>query len=206
MFGFPRGPGILLALFFSQAVAFAQTSSSTDPRWLTPQESGSVITLGPAPVVMRKVVYSPPVPVVKRDRYCDEAVLIAAKRAIRDDAPNGWCGRGVFNVLTTLGVGDGLESANGQDWGDVLRKNGWTPKRCSSPFDAPHMSVLIYDSDKRLLGRNVRGTPGGNYGHVELVLISSLGERWYIADDVRFKPGGSVLDNFTGVAWVPPRR
>ena len=49
-----------------------------------------------------------------------------------------------------------------------------------------------------------RGTPGGYFGHVEMVSLAPSGGRIYVADNPRPIPGGSVPDNFTGRAWVPP--
>jgi hypothetical protein len=49
-----------------------------------------------------------------------------------------------------------------------------------------------------------RGTPGGYYGHVEMVALGPSGSRLYVADSPRVRPGGTVRDNFTGRAWMPP--
>jgi len=54
------------------------------------------------------------------------------------------------------------------------------------------------------MGKAPRGTPGGYYGHVEMVALAPKGGRMFVADSPRPKPGGSVPDNFTGRAWVPP--
>ncbi|MCK9590304.1 MAG: hypothetical protein M0Q93_13215, partial [Terrimicrobiaceae bacterium] len=45
---------------------------------------------------------------------------------------------------------------------------------------------------------------GGYFGHVEMVSLAPSGGRIYVADSPRPIPGGSVPDNFTGRAWVPP--
>jgi hypothetical protein len=127
----------------------------------------------------------------------------AADVSREDGVGRGWCGRGVWSVLTTLGYGEGIRSANGQDWETVLYNAGWAPLRCPDPSMAPFGSVLVYLSDMRLQGRNVVGTKGGIYGHVELVGIDQ-GKRAYISDTPRRNPGGSVPHNFTRRAWVPP--
>ena len=122
-----------------------------------------------------------------------------------DNIPSGWCGRAVLSILRKSGLGDGLQGGNGQDWEKILMAAGWKPVRCLSPHRAPLGSVLVYVGDRRV-GKLPRGTPGGYYGHVELVAMDSYGRRMYVADNARPNPGGSVPDNFTGRAWVPPGR
>jgi len=116
----------------------------------------------------------------------------------------GWCGRGVLHVLRTVGLGDGLVGGNGHDWEEILEEAGWEPISCVSPEDAPFGSVLVFQSDYNLLGRNKRGTPGGRWGHVEFVAADEDGKRWYVSDAPRTNFGGTVPDNFTSRAWVPP--
>jgi hypothetical protein len=120
-----------------------------------------------------------------------------------DGIPSGWCGRAMLSLLTKSGLGKGLKPGNGQDWEQILRGAGWKPLRVSSPFRAPLGSVLVYSSDRNL-GKIPRGTPGGYFGHVEMVSVSEAGSRIYVADSPRVAPGGTVPDNFTGRAWVPP--
>jgi len=122
-----------------------------------------------------------------------------------DNIPSGWCGRAMLSILRKSGLGEGLQGGNGQDWEKILAAAGWKPVRCISPHRAPLGSVLVYVGDRRV-GKLPRGTPGGYYGHVEMVALDSVGRRMYVADDARVKPGGSVPDNFTGRAWVPPGR
>lgn len=121
-----------------------------------------------------------------------------------DAIPSGWCGRAMLSLLTKAGLADGLTPGNGQDWEKILSSAGWKPVRVSSPHRAPLGSVLVYFGDRRL-GKIPRGTPGGYYGHVEMVALAPNGGRLYVADCPRPIPGGSVPDNFTGRAWVPPR-
>ncbi|MDX2082183.1 MAG: hypothetical protein SFU53_15470 [Terrimicrobiaceae bacterium] len=120
-----------------------------------------------------------------------------------DGIPSGWCGRAMLSLLQRTGLGKGLKPGNGQDWEKILADAGWRPVNVSSPGKAPLGSVLVYTSDRRL-GRVPRGTPGSYYGHVEMVALSPQGGRMYVADSPRPRPGGSVPDNFTGRAWVPP--
>ncbi|GAB4169939.1 MAG: hypothetical protein Fur0032_08650 [Terrimicrobiaceae bacterium] len=122
----------------------------------------------------------------------------------RDGIPSGWCGRAMLSLLNKAGLGDGLKSGNGQDWEKILLDAGWKPLRVSSPYKAPLGSVLVYASDRRV-GKVPRGTPGGYYGHVEMVALAPTGGRLYVSDNPRPKPGGSVPDNFTGRAWIPPK-
>jgi len=130
-----------------------------------------------------------------------EAIQVAKT----DHVGAGWCGRGVRHVLNEIGLGAGLKGANGHDWEQNLADAGWKPLRVDSPGRAPLGSVLVYSSDVRILGRNARGTAGGRYGHVEFVAKDASGGRVYVADHVRGRPGGTVLDNFTGRAWLPPQ-
>ena len=74
---------------------------------------------------------------------------------------------------------------------------------CATPLKAPLGSVLVYLGDARL-GKVPRGTPGGYYGHVEMVALHEDGRRLYVSDCPRALPGGSVRDNFTRRAWLPP--
>lgn len=120
-----------------------------------------------------------------------------------DGIPSGWCGRAMLSLLNKSGLGRGLKPANGQDWEQVLASAGWRPVSVTSPTKAPLGSVLVYLGDRRM-GKVPRGTPGGYFGHVEIVSLAPAGGRIYVADSPRPVPGGSVPDNFTGRAWVPP--
>lgn len=120
-----------------------------------------------------------------------------------DAIPPGWCGRAMLSLLIKSGLGKGLKPGNGQDWEKILADAGWRPVKVASPARAPLGSVLVYLGDQRL-GKRPRGTPGGYFGHVEMVSLAPGGGRIYVADNPRPVPGGSVPDNFTGRAWVPP--
>jgi len=120
-----------------------------------------------------------------------------------DNIPSGWCGRAILSLLNQSGVGKGLKPGNGQEWEKILLEAGWKPVKVTSPWRAPLGSVLVYLGD-RVLGKIPRGTPGGYFGHVEMVGLSPGGGRMFVADCPRPVPGGSVPDNFTGRAWVPP--
>ena len=120
-----------------------------------------------------------------------------------DGIPSGWCGRAMLSLLNKSGLGRGLKPGNGQDWEKILSDAGWKPVKVTSPARAPLGSVLVYSGDQRL-GKIPRGTPGGYFGHVEMVSLAPNGGRIYVADKPRLIPGGSVPNNFTGRAWVPP--
>ena len=120
-----------------------------------------------------------------------------------DGIPSGWCGRAMLSLLNKSGLGRGLKPGNGQDWENILSDAGWKPVKVASPARAPLGSVLVYSGDQRL-GKIPRGTPGGYFGHVEMVSLAPNGGRIYVADCPRLIPGGSVPNNFTGRAWVPP--
>lgn len=132
-----------------------------------------------------------------------QALVAAAVDSATDHIGSGWCGRGMLSVLRNAGLGNGLEGGNGQDWEKILLQAGWRPVRCATPFKAPLGSVLVYSGDRRV-GKRPRGTPGGYYGHVEMVALGTAGQRLYVSDCARPLPGGTVRDNFTGRAWVPP--
>lgn len=200
-------PPFIIIVCLAALSVMPRAGAQADSRWLTAEETGNVVALPPVPANFQKVSYVAAAPLnarAIRASYCDEDVLAAAKKALRDNAPSGWCGRGVYNILSAFDLAGGLTSVNGQEWPRILRDAGWRPVRLSDPKKAPHLSILVYDSDVKRYGYNRRKTRGGSYGHVEIVMRSSLGELWYIADEVRFKPGGSVPDNFTGIAWRPP--
>lgn len=139
-------------------------------------------------------------PLERSKKLQAEAVNVAKT----DHVGSGWCGRGVRHVLTEIGLGEGLKGANGHDWEANLRAAGWKAVSCANPRLAPEGSVLVYNSDLRIHGANLRGTPGGRYGHVEFVARDSEGKRFYVADHARLRPGGTVPDNFTRRAWLPP--
>lgn len=131
------------------------------------------------------------------------ALMEIAAESASDNIGSGWCGRGIFSLLKKAGLGNRLQPGNGQEWEKILAQAGWKCVPCVTPYKAPLGSVLVYMSDTRMGKRN-RGTPGGYYGHVEMVALGFNGQRLYVADSPRIKPGGSVPDNFTGRAWLPP--
>ena len=133
------------------------------------------------------------------------SLIAAAAESATDNIGSGWCGRGMLSILRNAGLGKGLAGGNGQDWELILNQAGWKPLRCSSPQRAPLGSVLVYLGDARV-GKHPRGTPGGNFGHVEMVALGRGGQRLYVSDNPRVAPGGTVPDNFTGRAWIPPGR
>ena len=120
-----------------------------------------------------------------------------------DGIPSGWCGRAMLSLLNKAGLSKGLKPGNGQDWEKILSDAGWKPVKVTNPARAPLGSVLVSSGDQRL-GKIPRGTPGGYFGHVEMVSLAPNGGRIYVADCPRPIPGGSVPNNFTGRAWVPP--
>jgi hypothetical protein len=132
-------------------------------------------------------------------------LMAASVESATDGIGSGWCGRGMLSILKKSGLGKGLAGGNGQDWELILNKAGWKAVRCTSPQRAPLGSVLVYLGDARV-GKRPRGTPGGTFGHVEMVALGTGGQRLYVADSPRIAPGGTVRDNFTGRAWISPGR
>lgn len=163
---------------------FAATASAVDPAVVIPNATTT-------PISAPRVAVNP------------SKLVAAAAESATDDIGSGWCGRGVFSILTSMGLGKGLEGGNGQDWEKILRNAGWKPVRCLVPQQAPLGSVLVYLGDARS-GKLNRGTRGGYFGHVEMVALARDGRRLYVSDSPRPNPGGTVRDNFTGRAWVPP--
>lgn len=133
-----------------------------------------------------------------------QTLMDASKASKTDSVGYGWCGRGVWSVLNSIGYGKGLRSGDGQDWECILREAGWVPLHCPVPKYAPFGSILVYTSDLRLHGRNLVGTKGGKFGHVELVALDEKLGRVYVSDKPRRIAGGTVPMNFTKRAWVPP--
>lgn len=129
--------------------------------------------------------------------------MAATQECATDNIGSGWCGRGMLALLKSAGMANGLKGSNGQDWEQNLMAAGWRPVKCLTPYNAPLGSVLVYMGDSKL-GKLPRGTPGGYFGHVEMVSLNATGQRIYVSDCPRAKPGGSVPDNFTMRAWLPP--
>jgi len=133
-----------------------------------------------------------------------KATLVATtEEAGQDSIGPGYCGRGVFHLLSKLGLGHGIGSADGQEWERILKRAGWKATFCDHPSKAPLGSILVYTSDLRLFGKNRIGTKGGDFGHVEIVSINKYGKRVYVSDAARENYGGTVPKNFTGRAWIP---
>ena len=132
-----------------------------------------------------------------------ETLRAAITSSTTDDVGPGYCGRGVWSVLSSIGYGTGLHSGDGQDWETILKQGGWTPVPCITPRLTPPGSVLVYRSNMQAFGQKTIDPPGAQYGHVELV--AQLGTRKiYVSDAPRINPGGTVLANFTRRAWIPP--
>jgi len=195
----------LAASFFAfAAVAVAADLPATSPN----SPASAVSPLRSSPTVSSSLSAAPTVtaaqpiggPVMNR-----ATLMAAATESAVDNISSGWCGRGMLSVLQSVGFGKGLQGGNGQDWETILSKAGWRPVRCMTPFQAPLGSVLVYLGDARV-GKRIRGTPGGYFGHVEMVALDRNGQRLYVSDCPRTHPGGSVYDNFTGRAWLPPGR
>ena len=114
-------------------------------------------------------------------RLTRTTLVAAAVESATDGIGSGWCGRGMLSILKKSGLGQGLAGGNGQDWELILNKAGWKAVRCISPLRAPLGSVLVYLGDARV-GKRLRGTPGGSFGHVEMVALGMGGQRLYVSD------------------------
>lgn len=120
----------------------------------------------------------------------------------------GYCGRGVRNLLiNAYGYSESeIPGANGQDFGPILEKQGWTKEYVSDPKNAPDGAIAVYPSDQRLkkpLTRRKDGTPtgGATAGHVGVI---AGGKEFFGAGGGKNNPGGSQLHNYPGYVYVPP--
>ncbi len=116
------------------------------------------------------------------------------RKAASDNAKEGYCARGVFNILTTLG----LPCTNGDahTWKASLPKNGWQLVH-GRPEDAPVGAVLVFDRNKNYMSLPKDDESGRRFGHVEVVAESN-GQRMYVSDKARENYGGSVRGNYVG--------
>lgn len=123
----------------------------------------------------------------------------ARNLAARDNAPVGWCARGVANIAQAQGLGN-FRGLDAHDFPNRMASQGYVLDTSYNQYNAPEGSMIIYNSDVKL-GKRPRGTGGGLYGHVEMVTYDASGKRGYTSSHTSSRPGGSVNDNFMGV-WV----
>ena len=116
-------------------------------------------------------------------------LVAAAVESATDNIGSGWCGRGMLSILRNAGLGRGLAGGNGQDWELILSKAGGSRSAVVHRIAPPRKGVLVYLGDGRV-GKRPRGTPGGYYGHVEMVALGPTGQRLYVSDNPRVAPGG----------------
>jgi len=123
----------------------------------------------------------------------------AANLAARDNAPTGWCARGVANIAEAQGLGN-FRGLDAHDFHTRMASQGYVLDTRYNQYNAPEGAMLLYNSDVRM-GKPSRGTGGGLYGHVEYVTYDNNGNRGYTSSHTSSRPGGTVNDNFMGV-WV----
>lgn len=116
------------------------------------------------------------------------------RKAATDNAEGGYCARGVFNILTTLGLP--CTSGDAHTWKASLPKNGWQLVH-GRPEDAPVGAVLVFDRNKGYRNLPEDDRSGRRFGHVEVVAESN-GQRMYVSDAPRKNWGGSVPGNYVG--------
>lgn len=123
---------------------------------------------------------------------------LALRIAQTDNAGNGYCAKGVGNILESMGLRNGVDfqRGNGHDWDTMLEEKGWVRLNVS-PEDAPNGAILVYDSDIQA-GKVNRGTGGGSYGHAEIKIETNDGRTFYVSDAARANAGGTVADNYKG--------
>jgi hypothetical protein len=121
------------------------------------------------------------------------------------------CGTAVGEILesvygyseTQIRAGSSSGRRDGKEYTNILQSLNWTPKKISSPADAPPGSILTYN------GISTNSTTAGQkYGHVEWVGVNPNGQKSYYyglgGANGASNPGGGCLPGWTGVAWVPP--
>lgn len=123
-----------------------------------------------------------------------------------DDAREGYCAKGVANILEAQGYN--ITRADGHNWDRTLPQSGWVKLEGVNARNAPEGAVLVYDSDiqRGRAPRNGRNSQGGDeFGHAEIVCYDANGNRKYVSDTARDNAGGTVPNNFAG-AYVPRER
>lgn len=126
----------------------------------------------------------------------DQAIAISQS----DDAEGAQCAKGVANIMLEMGYP--VTRGDAYTWGTTLPANGWECLPGVTPENAPAGAILFFNNDAGA-GKSPRGTPGGNFGHVEIVTVDSGGRRYYTSDKARSNWGGTVPDNFE-CAYVHP--
>ena len=116
------------------------------------------------------------------------------RKAATDKAEEGFCARGVFNILTALGIP--CTSGDAHTWKTTLPQNGWKLVH-GRPEDAPVGAVLVFDRNKNYMNLPEKDRSGRRFGHVEVVAERD-GQRMYVSDEPRENWGGSVRGNFVG--------
>ena len=144
----------------------------------------------------------------------DAATNLALSNVIANDKTTALsCGKTAREVTMTklFGYTDAEVRAasngqrqDGKNWDGVLENLGWQKVAVSSPSEAPANSMLVYKSDTDK-GKSPRNGGGGTYGHIEYKGVDSGGNpSYYYGRGMKPNPGGSVPDNFTGYAYIPP--
>lgn len=113
-----------------------------------------------------------------------------------DNANEGYCAKGVANILKSLGVG--YQRGHAYTWKDTLPKHGWV-KLDIAPEHAPVGSIIVYDRNEDFRHYSEGGR---RYGHVEIVAERD-GKRVYVSDEAREHRGGTVRENLAGVFINP---
>ena len=123
----------------------------------------------------------------------------AMSHANKDNAPIGYCARGVANIAEAQGLGN-FRGLHAHDFPNKMAAQGYVLSTQYNQYNAPEGAILTYNSDVRM-GNPPRNPGGGKYGHVEFVSYTPNGQRKYTSSHVSSNPGGSVNNNFSGV-WV----
>lgn len=136
--------------------------------------------------------------------YCGRAAAVILRDALKIP-PEQIVAAGGASSVDRIGR-SGSGSPNGQNWDNVFKNLGFEAIQINSPAEAPANSFLTYDSDTRR-NKTPRNSGGGLYGHVEFKGVNSENQSIYAFGRGGInRAGGSVEDNFRGIAWVPSKQ
>lgn len=112
----------------------------------------------------------------------------------RDDSPIGYCGRGVYKILTKhlCLKNKGIVKDDGHRWDNNLANNPNFKEVNCQPTTCPPGTIITYEHENPRPRNPPRGQKGRRFGHVEIVTYSKRGGRQYCSSHCQGKWGGSV--------------
>lgn len=109
-----------------------------------------------------------------------------------DNAPVGYCGRGVHNIITRKLCIRGVEKRDGHQWDNMLAGNPNFREVNCSPTTCPPGTILTYEHETPRPRNPPAGQKGRRYGHVEFVTSDGRGGKTYCSSHCQRSWGGSV--------------